>query len=237
MQRLGRSGGATTEHLLPSKEDIGSGLFIAPYEEESPCDVEVVFEEDGHIGYVDERPEDRDIDGILWQRWGGTQTGPLQWSEHYPDRQRAVMERPHRCGRCTGEPDRDERGMLWLLNANQGAQANLTFPRDILTATPAMCRECADRALRACRVLQAGFIALRVPETELVGVKGTLYSPTSPPQADRFVRFDDDAIHRVVARQLMLELRDAELDEDTLSPPSHGGRAPTAVPGPVWGWQ
>ncbi|WP_051791918.1 hypothetical protein [Streptomyces sp. NRRL F-5527] len=237
MQRLDRSAGATTEQFLPPKEDIGSGLFIAPYEGESPCAVAVVFDEDGHIGYVDERPTDRDIDGILWERWGGTQTGPIQWSHHRPERQRAVMERPHRCGGCAGEPDHDERGVLWLLNANQQAQATLTFPRDIRTATPAMCLQCAERALRACRVLQAGFIALRVRETELVGVRGTLHSPTSPPQADRFVRFDDGAIHRVVARQLMLELRDAELDEDTLSPPSHGGRAPTAVPGPVWGWQ
>jgi hypothetical protein len=212
-------------------------LYIAPYEGETPCEVTVVFDDMGHITIVGERPEHRDVDGILWHPWHGEPSGPLQWSQHYPDRQRMVMERPHRCGGCTGEPDRDERGMLWLLNADQLAKKHLTFPRDILTATPAMCRECAERSLRACRVLQAGYITLRVPETELIGVRGTLYSRTSPPQENQLVRFDDDAIHRVIARQLLLELRNAELDEDTLPPPSHGGRAPTAVPGPVWGWQ
>ncbi|WP_371648984.1 hypothetical protein [Streptomyces mirabilis] len=237
MQRHDRSTAAEPDPLRPATGDACSGLFIAPYEGESPAEVAVVFDEQGHIRYADEHPEDRDVDGILWQRWDGSQTGPLQWSEHYPARQRAVMERPHLCGGCMGDPDCDERGKLWLLNADERTQTSLTFPRDILTATPAICRKDARRALAACRALQAGFIAIRVRETELVGVRGTLYSRTSPPQPDRFVRFDDDAIHRVAARQLMVELRDAQLDRDTLSMPSHGGRAPTAVPGPVWGWQ
>lgn len=237
MHRLHRSAAAASAPSLPSAGPADKGLFVAPYDGESPSAVPVVFDDRGHIRYVDERQEDRDVDGVLWQRWDGPQVGPLQWSEHHPARQRTVMERPHRCGAYTGEPDRNERGVLWLLNANEETKVSLTFPRDILTATPAICRVDAHRALAACRVLQAGFIALRVRETELVGVRGILHSSTSPPQPDRFVRFDDDAINRVVARQLMVELRGAELDEDTLSIPSHGGRAPVAVPGPVWGWQ
>ncbi|WP_432156169.1 hypothetical protein [Streptomyces sp. bgisy153] len=237
MQRHDRRDAGAPDPLLVETRDAAGRLYIAPYEGEAPAEAAVVFDEDGRIRYADERPEDRDVEGILWQRWCGQQTGPLQWSEHYPARQRAVMERPHRCGGCAGEADRDERGVLWLLNAAEQTQASLTFPRDILTATPAICRRDANRALAACQVLQAGFIALRVRETELVGVRGILYSRTSAPQPDRFVRFDDDAIHRVLAQQLMVALRNAVLDEDTLSMPSHSGRAPVAVPAPVWGWQ
>jgi hypothetical protein len=217
-----------------------SPLYIAPHQGEFLCDVDVLFDELGHIYYEDERPEDRDIDGILWERWGGAPCGPVAMAEHHPARQREVMDAAPKCGVCKGEPDRDERGVLWLLHVDPDTLTTLTFPGDITTATPAVCLTDAFRALEACQVLQRGFIAVRVKEAEIIGVRGTVYSPTKPPLLEQVVRLDDDAIHRVVARQLMRELRDVELDETTLSTADlqtccgSGGLAED-IPGPVWG--
>ncbi|MER5549542.1 HAD-IA family hydrolase [Streptomyces sp. NPDC002589] len=195
----------------------GNQLYVAPFADERPCDVTVLFDDRGHVAYADERPDDRDIDGILWERWGGTPSGPKQWALHHPARQREVMDQRPLCAVCSGEPDCNEHGVLWLLNADAALQKSLTFPGDIVTATPAVCLTDARRALRACHVLPLGFIALRVREAELVGVRGTVYSPTDQPQVDQDVRFDDDAVHRVIARQLLRELRGAVLDEVTLA--------------------
>ncbi|MFD8258661.1 hypothetical protein ACFV19_06860 [Streptomyces griseoluteus] len=217
-----------------------SPLYIAPREGEFLCDVDVLFDEHGHVYYKDERPEDRDVDGILWERWGGVPSGPVAMAHHHPVRQREVMDAGPKCGICGGEPDRDERGVLWLLHVDADTRETLAFPGDITTATPAVCRTDAFRALKACEVLQEGFIAVRVREAEVIGVRGTVYSPTGPPLLEQVVRLDDDAIHRVAARQLMRPLRDAELDETTLATaglgtPACPGKAAGNVPGPVWG--
>ncbi|MFF9076089.1 hypothetical protein ACF1A9_27935 [Streptomyces sp. NPDC014872] len=197
-------------------------LFIAPYADETVSDIKVLFDEHGRVRYADERPSDRCVDGYLWERWEGTQTGGQRWSEHYPERQRHVMRQPPRCGGCAGEADVNERGMLWLLNADAGTE-RLTFPRDIITATPPMCVPDAHQALRLCRALREGFITLRARVAEPIGVKGTVYSPSAPPQEDQLVQFDDSRMDRVVARQLILKLYDADLDTTTL-PTSHAKR-------------
>ncbi|WP_234318550.1 MULTISPECIES: hypothetical protein [Streptomyces] len=140
------------------------------------------------------------------------------------------------CGVCKGDPDRDERGTLWLLHADENTQALVSFPSSITTATPAVCIPCARRAYQA---LQRGFIALRVREAPVIGVRGTLYSPTDPPQTNQVVRLGDDALHRLVVRQLMRELINAELDETTLAaadfPTAGLARVALSGPGPVWG--
>ncbi|MFK0119319.1 hypothetical protein [Streptomyces sp. NPDC090994] len=198
----------------------------------------VLFDENGHVYFADERPEDRDVDGLLWERWEGAQTGELDWAAHHPARQREVMDGRPLCGVCKGDPDRDERGTLWLLHADENVQALVSFLGSVTTATPAVCISCARRALRACQELQRGFIALRVREAPVIGVRGTLYSPTEAPLANQVVRFGDVALHRVVARQLMRELINAELDETTLAA-GFSTTVPAGValpgPGPVWG--
>ncbi|MFD4525566.1 hypothetical protein ACFWP7_16900 [Streptomyces sp. NPDC058470] len=227
----------------PSPPDLAterrSPLYIAPFEGEFACDVTVLFDKNGHVYFADERPEDRDVDGLLWERWGGTPTGSLDWAAHHPGRQCEVMDGRPMCGVHKGEPDRDERGTLWLLHADENAQALLTLSNSITTATPAVCVPCARRALRACRELQRGFIALRVREAPVIGVRGTLYSPTEPPLPNQVVRFGDDALHRLVARQLMRELINAELDETTLTASDFPAPGPAGAvlpgPRPVWG--
>ncbi|MCX4827087.1 hypothetical protein OG883_46470 [Streptomyces sp. NBC_01142] len=207
----------TAAHKAPAVDRgrAETRLFIAPYADESISDVKVLFDAHGRVRYADERPSDRCVDGYLWERWEGTQTGGQRWSEHHPQRQRHVMRQPPRCGGCSGGADLNERGMLWLLNANAGTE-QLTFPRDIITATPPMCVPDAHRALRFCRVLREGFIAVRARVAEPIGVKGTVYSPSVPPQEDQLVLFDDSRMDRVVARQVILKLYDAEQDTTTL---------------------
>lgn len=194
-------------------------LFIAPYADEIVSDVKVFFDVHGRVRYADERPSDRCVDGYLWQRWEGTQTGGQSRAEHHPERQRQVMRQPPSCG-CSGEADVNERGMLWLLNADASTE-QLTFPCDIITATPPMCVPDAHQALRLCRALREGLIALRVRVAEPIGVKGTVYSPPAPSQDDQLVLFDDSRMDRVVARQMILKLYDAEQDTTTL-PTSDG---------------
>ncbi|MEU0213650.1 hypothetical protein ABZ281_00530 [Streptomyces sp. NPDC006265] len=230
---------APSPRATPNSLTRQSPLYIAPYENEFICDVDVRFDERGHIYFLDERPEDRDVDGLLWERWAGTPTGALDWAAHHPGRQCEVMDGRPLCGVCKGDPDRDERGTFWLLHADENTQGLLTFPSSITTATPAVCIPCAQHALQACQELQRGFIALRVREAPVIGVRGTLYSPTDPPLPNQVVRFGDDALHRLVARQLMRELINAELDETTLTASDFPTASPAEValsgPGPVWG--
>jgi hypothetical protein len=208
--------GSAASSLAVDRGRTETRLFIAPYANEAVCDTEVLFDADGRVRYADERPTDRCVDGYLWQRWEGTQTGGQHWAEHHPERQRHVMRQPPRCGGCAGEADVDSRGMLWLLNANASTE-RLAFPRDIITATPPMCLPDTHRALRLCRALQEGAIAIRVREAELIGVRGTVYSPSAPPQTDQLVLFGDSRMDRVVARQMILQLYDAERDTTTLA--------------------
>ncbi|MEW1760488.1 hypothetical protein AB0393_28750 [Streptomyces cyaneofuscatus] len=198
-----------------------SRLYIAPYEGEFACDVTVLFDANGRVCFADERPEDRDVDGVLWERWEGTPTGELDWAAHFPTRQCEVMEGRPLCGVCKGYPDRDERGTLWLLHAGDTPGLR-PLPRSITTATPAICIPCARRAVRACQELRRGSVALRVREAPVIGVRGTLYSPTAPPLPDQVVRFEDDALRQLVARQLMRELIDAEIDDTTLMASASG---------------
>ncbi|GGX51772.1 hypothetical protein [Streptomyces noursei] len=223
------------EHRLSAEGH--SQLFIAPHADEWPCDVEVCFDAEGRVCFADEGPDDRDIDGTLWERWSGSPTGPQSLAEHHPARQRHVME-TRRCAVCARDPDRQTDGVLWLLHAHDVSPSG-HWPRDVLTATPAICRNDAQKAIRACHALQDGYVALRVREAELVGVRGTLYTPGAPPQPDQIIRFHEPAIHRVVARQLILRLRDVQLDETTMRTLSHdtphadvAHRAPAGVPTP-----
>ncbi|MFF7098292.1 hypothetical protein ACFY9A_38840 [Streptomyces rubradiris] len=195
-------------------------LYIALYRDEAPSDVEVIFDADGRVCYADERPSDRCVDGWLWERWEGSQTGGQLWAGHHPGRQPDVMRHPPQCGGCAGEAHRDERGMLWLLHII--AQTPLAWPCDSITVTPPMCLADARWALRNCRT-EHGFIAVPTLDIDIIGVRGTVYSPTQPPQADQLVLFQDSRMHQVVANRMVIRLNHAVRDETTLSLLSTGG--------------
>ncbi|MBC2879310.1 MULTISPECIES: hypothetical protein [Streptomyces] len=203
------------------------GVFVAPRDGEAPSAIPLVLDPKRGVTYgPHEVPGDRDIDGTLWQRWAGTPTGALRPAEHHPARQRIAMERLL-CAVGGGPPDRQpHRGMLWLLPAEPPLSLTRTRPRDVLTATPPTCMFCAHRALITCDALRRGHLALRVPEAEPVGVRGTVYSPTGPPVRQQFVAFTDPAIRWVVAEQLVLELRGAVPENLTVTRRSLPGRHP-----------
>ncbi|WP_411076257.1 hypothetical protein [Streptomyces sp. cmx-4-7] len=191
-------------------------LFVAPFDGERPSTVEVVFDPSGRIRYVDERPTDRNVDGILIERWEGTPTGAIRWEHHLPAHQFLAMDNPVKCAGCGGQPDVDERGTLWMLNTEPGLPDE-RLTGDILTATPPLCRWDARKAIYGCAVLREGATALRVTEADIVGVRGTVYSPNGEaPLLDQVVLFDEPAITRVVAGQILRRLSAYTTDETTL---------------------
>ncbi|MCZ1012222.1 hypothetical protein [Streptomyces lydicus] len=184
-------------------------LFIAPLTWEEPCDLQVFLTHEGVTYGGAETSSDRDVDGILWERWGGTPTATSErrWSEHHPVRQYASMERLL-CAGCGRETDHEPGlGRRWILPADPAASVDWTQP--LQTTTPPLCSDCALTKPWLCERLRDGFVELRVREAELVGVRGTLYSPTAPPRRREFVPFDHPDIRRIVAQQLVREVRGA----------------------------
>ncbi|WP_406281450.1 hypothetical protein [Streptomyces sp. NBC_00209] len=190
--------------------------FVAPFNGEGRSAVEVLIDSSGRICYADERPTDRDVDGILIERWEGELTGSVRWGHHVPARQFMAMDNPVKCGGCGGQPDVDERGILWMLNVEPGLHDG-RLAGSILTATPPFCRRDARRAIQGCDLLREGIIALRVTEADIVGIRGTVYSPNGEtPLRDQVVLFDEPTITRVVANQLLRRLSAYTTDETTL---------------------
>lgn len=229
--------------LLPNGCGAGAGqsqLFIAPYADERQCHLPVAIDPVVGVSYRSEQPGDRDVEGILWERWEGTESGPVQWALHLPARQREVMEK-RRCAACAGEPDRRPGlGVLWLLDTRPVVDPDLPWPRDVLTANPPLCLPDARWALNACVALREGFVALRVREVETVGVIGTVYSPTGPPQTEQLVLLADARIRFTIARQLVVRLCDAVPDPDfpaqagpVRTRPRRRASSRPAPPGPV----
>ncbi|MGW3557703.1 hypothetical protein ACWDNT_10090 [Streptomyces sp. NPDC000963] len=189
---------------------------MAPFDGERPSAAEVVFDSSGRIRYVDERPTYRNADGILIERWEGTPTGAIRWGHHLPAHQFLAMDNPVKCAGCGGEPDVDERGILWMLDTEPGLHDERPTG-DILTATPPLCRKDARKAIHGCDVLREGAVTLRVTEADVVGVRGTVYSPNGEaPLLNQAVLFDEPAITRVVAGQLLRRLSAYTTDETTL---------------------
>ncbi|MEU7022769.1 hypothetical protein ABZ990_19220 [Streptomyces sp. NPDC046203] len=149
-----------------------TAMFVAPYACEYPEEVEVVFAADGRVGYRDETPADRSVEGVLLRRWSGNRTGPQRWGEHHAHRQVHAMGALG-CAGCAGPPHRDERGILWILHTpGIRLDGHLTGP--ILVTTPPLCLDDAAKSVRGCDVLREGAVALRVKEAEVVGVRGTV---------------------------------------------------------------
>ncbi|WP_326612302.1 hypothetical protein OG949_25890 [Streptomyces scopuliridis] len=99
--------------------------------------------------------------------------------------------------------------MLWLLGQDPADPGS--WPRDLLTAHPPLCRPCAARSVRVCPHLRTRCVALRVRSFGLAGVRGALYAPGNPspvPVGAVGVAFDDPRIHWVRAGQLIMRLRE-----------------------------
>ncbi|WP_406290619.1 hypothetical protein [Streptomyces sp. NBC_00209] len=125
----------------------------------------------------------RDDDGVLWEVWGGHQTGPRVYTLFHPVHQREAM-RALPCATCGRPADRKAAGMLWLLPLLDGPPAEGTTWEGVQTTIPPSCVPCADRVATGCPWMRDGHVRLRARIAEQVGVHGTLYSRAEQPGPD-----------------------------------------------------
>lgn len=159
------------------------------------------------VAFTDERPEDRDSRGVLWNRRGDARgEGRPEFGNVHPARQRKAMQELL-CQVCGGPSNRNDRGVLWLLEDGRGDWKG--WPNDLLTAHPPVCLPCAREASRSCPHLRPGNVAVRVASSDVCAVYGTPYILVGR----RLIRRDKDvvalnspAIRWVVAGQLVRSL-------------------------------
>ncbi|MGS2587697.1 hypothetical protein [Streptomyces hebeiensis] len=182
--------------------------YIAMWSAEQAPRMRVVMK-GGGIGYADERPYDRDTDGVLWTRVP-SQPGkgrPEFGKVHALRQRRAMLELL--CQVCGRPADRNADGVLWLVSEDPHDMAPL--PGDLTTTHPPLCAPCAFRSTHVCPHLRSRYVALRVRTSVPAGVQGALYRPGHPaPTAVMAtgVAFGDPLIHWVRAGQLIVRLRE-----------------------------
>ncbi|MER5482541.1 hypothetical protein ABT024_04905 [Streptomyces sp. NPDC002812] len=153
---------------------------------------------------------------VLWEMWDGPTDGLPVFGEFDAEVQREAAGR-RLCAYCLKRPEIEPgAGALWLLHADPGAWP---WPATIETTTPTICRKHAKLALERCATLRRGYLAVRVREVEPIGVIGTLYTDGGPAGPDERVLFTDTSrLPFVLARYLLLQLRDA-VPDSVLHPP------------------
>ncbi|MFE1959600.1 hypothetical protein [Streptomyces sp. NPDC059479] len=180
--------------------------YITAWSAERAPAVRVVAKGRG-IGYADERPYDRDTDGVLWTRAPSLPgKGRPQFGRVHVLRQRRAMGELL-CQICAGPADRNADGVLWLLGEDPDDRRS--WPSDLTTTHPPLCLPCASTSVRVCPHLRKRCVALRVTDFGLAGVQGALYGPgyPAPVLVDAAgVAFGDPRIHWVRAGQLIMRL-------------------------------
>ncbi|MGW7248800.1 hypothetical protein [Streptomyces decoyicus] len=161
------------------------------------------------ITYTDDYTLDRDSRGALWKRVLLRQgEGKPQYGYAHPQRQRRAMRR-FLCQVCARPAHQDDRGTLWLLEGVEDEWAG--WPDGLLTTNPPVCLSCAPKAVQHCPELRDGYVALRVAESEVCGVRGRLYRRGYDTQAvpceRRVVLYDEPEIRWVLAEQSVRELQ------------------------------
>ncbi|WP_399086673.1 hypothetical protein ACGH2B_08810 [Streptomyces sp. BBFR2] len=171
-----------------------------------------LVEKRGGIGYADEKPYDRDTRGVLWSRTPSIPgKGRPQFGEVHTLRQHRAMAELL-CQVCGGPADRNAEGVLWLLG--EDPHDRTSWPAELLTTHPPLCRPCAAASLRICPHLRQRCVALRVRSFRPVGVRGALYRPglAAPlPVGAVGVAYGDPRIRWVRAGQLIMRLDDVNV--------------------------
>ncbi|MFI8194381.1 hypothetical protein ACIF8T_37615 [Streptomyces sp. NPDC085946] len=151
--------------------------FITAWSGEQPQQRTVVYAGRGGIAFADERPEDRDQYGVLWNgRAMAPGTGHPLYGDVHPLRQRHAMQHLL-CQVCGGPADRDERGALWLLEDNRSDWTGC--PNDLLTTHPPLCLPCASTAVTQCPHLTGNAVAVRVRDSDVCAVYGRIWSTSA----------------------------------------------------------
>jgi hypothetical protein len=153
------------------------------------------------LWYRDEKPTDRDRNGVLWARYEQQPgTGRPNFAAMHPTRQRTAMLGLH-CQVCNGPADRTPKGVLFLLGRDEAAHQ----PEGALTSKPPVCAPCADLALRMCPHLH-NCTAVRSRKPRVWGVSGELFHPKGQLPGAVTLPYGDPALHWVLATQIVLEL-------------------------------
>ncbi|MEV0277293.1 hypothetical protein AB0I22_13040 [Streptomyces sp. NPDC050610] len=180
--------------------------YIATWSAEQRLKTTLITDSRG-IAELHEGPHSRDSHGVLW--WHRTLhvgRGRPEYGSVHPQRQQRAMRRLL-CQVCAGPADRDERGVLWLLEEHRNSWA--TWPSDALTTHPPVCLPCAVEAVRRCPHLASGYTAVRVGESEVFGVYGMRFRPgrLAPVEVGiDVVSYGAPAVRWVVAGQLVRAL-------------------------------
>ncbi|MDT3396204.1 hypothetical protein RKE29_06060 [Streptomyces sp. B1866] len=161
------------------------------------------------IGYADENAYDRDATGMLWDRVPFRPgEGRPEFATVHSTRQRLAMRRLL-CQVCGKPADRDERGVLWLLDRDE-VDERPEWPENTVTRHPPVCRPCARASLRLCPRLRGWHVAVRVRRPKLYGGYGALYEPYALfPKAirDAELPFGDRFVPWFRASQLLRKLK------------------------------
>lgn len=199
--------------------------FIASWSGETAAQPEVTMRR-GRLAYLNERPWDRDSNGILWRRMPNLPgKGKPQYGKVHFLRQRQAMD-ALLCQVC-GRPARKDAtpdGLLWLLGEDPDDPG--TWPADMVTGHPPVCLSCAWLSVRACPHLRKQYAALRVRRFSLSGVHGVLYRPSHPAPVPHDVGgldFGDDRVPWVQASQLMMRLDEFRLVDLEAEYRAHAG--------------
>ena len=163
----------------------------------------------------------RDSTGVSWQPWALRQgDGKPEYGTVHGPRQRRAMRR-HLCQVCGGPADKNEQGVLWLLENHPTVPG---WPEREVTTHPPVCLPCAQLAARLCPHLRDSCVAVRVGRVVTDGIYGQLYTPglAGPVRGGKQVVFaDDPRVRWMVGAQLAATLQNvtivdlAELDAET----------------------
>lgn len=181
--------------------------FITSWSSEFTDDPAVILRPHGGIGYAGEVASDRDARGVLWQRRPESpDVGRPLYGKVHSGRQRRAMA-DELCQVCGGPADRDDRGVLWLIEDNRDDYAG--WPEDLLTTHPPICLPCVRKARAECPHMWKGSVAVRVGRSDVCAVYGRRYMlgrlGPLPVEAD-VVMFESPLIRWTVASQLVRAL-------------------------------
>lgn len=143
----------------------------------------------------------RDADGVLWKPFGlrAGMGRPRYGTVHGP-RQRRCMRRLL-CQVCGRPADRDEQGVLWLLESDPEQPG---WPEGQVTTHPPVCRPCAGLAAQTCPHLGGKVAAVRVGQPVIDAVYGQRYFPeraTAYPSQRDVVLMSDPAARWMLGGQ------------------------------------
>jgi hypothetical protein len=182
--------------------------YIATWSQEQKPPVRIIERGLFGIAFADETVADRDNDGILWPRITGRPgDGRPQFAVIHSRRQRRAMRRLL-CQVCARPADRNSDGVLWLLPDYYRRHDG---PENYDVTEPPVCLACAPIAVRLCPALRNGYIAVRVRNAPVRGVKGLVYRAGRPVPIlirSELVRLDSPAIRWTLAEHLVRTLRE-----------------------------